>query len=285
MKIVISVTLVIIVLMIGLNIARSSDEFRSYLVWRKIDHPKSSEQLVFEKSIVQDLPDPARRYFEYTIAEGTALKRVAYIKMEGQLGLGPKEAPYYMDMQADQILAFPQAFVWRVKTGRGPMVLTGSDGFYQDSSWSRFWLMHSIPIGRAGGLSKRRRDHLRAAFGRLVAETAFWSPTSLLPSDTVRWEAIDQDTARVIVHYEGLLQDLEITVTPEGKPVKVVISRWSDANPEGKYQLQPFGGYMSEFEIFEGYRLPTHVEGGNFIGTEDYFPFYIADVKSIKFLD
>lgn len=31
------------------------------------------------------------------------------------------------------------------------------------------------------------------------------------------------------------------------------------------YQLQPFGGYLSEFREFGGYRLPTRIEAGNFL--------------------
>jgi len=47
--------------------------------------------------------------------------------------------------------------------------------------------------------------------------------------------------------------------------------------------MQPFGGYLSEFREFDGYLLPTAVEGGNFIGTDDYFPFYQVTVTGIRF--
>jgi hypothetical protein len=30
--------------------------------------------------------------------------------------------------------------------------------------------------------------------------------------------------------------------------------------------------------------LPTRIEGGNFIGTPDYFPFYRVRVLSVRFL-
>jgi hypothetical protein len=32
-----------------------------------------------------------------------------------------------------------------------------------------------------------------------------------------------------------------------------------------------------------GYTLPTTIEGGNLIGTPDYFPFFKATVTSIRF--
>jgi len=285
MKILISFVIVVVILMIGLNLMRSFDELRSYRIWQKLKTGSAQEQRTFSPVMVENLPDPARRYFEYTINPGTPLKTIAKIKMGGRLGLGPKDAPDYMDMSATQILALPDGFIWNIKTGRGPMVVTGSDGLYQDRSWSRFWLMHAIPMGRGGGWSSRRADHHRSAFGRLVAEAAIWSPASLLPSEAVRWEAIGPNSARATISYQNLIQSVDIHMDDDGQPSQVIVSRWSDTNPSNTYRLQPFGGYLSVFKEFEGYRLPTHVEGGNFIGTEDYFPFYVADVENIHFVD
>lgn len=285
MKAIISFVILVVILMIGLNFMRSYDELRSYLIWNKLEKITPKDPQYFSSKMVENLPVPARRYFEYMIKPGTQLKQVAEIKMSGRLGLGPKGAPDYMTMNANQIMALPEGFIWNVKTGRGPMVVTGSDGFYHDKSWSRFWLMHSIPLGRAGGHSPHRADHHRAAFGRLVAEAAFWSPAALLPSDTVKWEAIGPSHARATVRYQNLVQTVDIYIQDDGQPTHVIIPRWSDANPDATYQRQPFGGYLSVFKDFEGYRLPTHVEGGNFIGTDAYFPFYIADIEAITFLD
>jgi hypothetical protein len=74
-----------------------------------------------------------------------------------------------------------------------------------------------------------------------------------------------------------------VTIDAEGRPVEVTFQRWSDANPEKLYRLQPFGATVSDFREVEGYRLPFRVEAGNLFGTEDYFPFYLADVTEIRF--
>lgn len=74
-----------------------------------------------------------------------------------------------------------------------------------------------------------------------------------------------------------------MTVDDEGKPTVVKFARWSDANPDKVHRIQPFGGYLSEFRTFAGFTLPTHVEAGNHFDTEDYFPFYVADVRDIRF--
>jgi hypothetical protein len=56
-------------------------------------------------------------------------------------------------------------------------------------------------------------------------------------------------------------------------------------NPEKQHRMQPFGGYVSEFKEFAGFRLPTHVEAGNWFGTDRYFPFFVVNVTDIIFPD
>ena len=97
------------------------------------------------------------------------------------------------------------------------------------------------------------------------------------------WQAVSNDVAKVTVQHAGLEQSVEISVAPDGQPLSVSFARWSDANPAKTYQLQPFGGYRSEFRKFQGYRIPTHVEAGNFFGTEAYFPFFLVDLTEVVF--
>lgn len=131
---------------------------------------------------------------------------------------------------------------------------------------------------RAGGTS----DHHRSAFARVISEGAFWVPSSLLPSRNVVWEATDEATARAIVTYGEERQAVDISIDDDGRPTRVIVQRWSNANLEKEFKYQPFGGYLSKFKDFDGYQLPTRVEGGNFIGTDCYFPFFKAEVTDIR---
>ena len=229
--------------------------------------------------MVAGLPEPARRYFGFAIRPGTPLHTVAEIRMTGRFGLGTREKPGYMAMTAVEVLAAPEGFVWSMAARRGAMRLSGSDAAAAGGSWTRFWLMGLIPVARAGGTS----DHRRSAFGRYVAEAAFWTPAALLPGPGVAWEATGTDAARVTVSHDGMAQPVDVTVDAQGRPVSVVFPRWSDANPDRTYRLQPFGGVLSGFREFGGFRLPTHVEAGNQFGTDDYFPFFVAEVTDIVF--
>jgi hypothetical protein len=230
----------------------------------------------FDPAMVADLPEPARRYFRYTIQPGTPLWTVATISMTGRFGLGTKANPNYLDMAATQTLAMPAGFIWKMRAKRGLVRVSGSDS----EGWTRFWLMGLLPVARTGGDA----DHARSAFGRYVAEAVFWTPAATLPGPGVQWSLVDANCARLTVRHDGLVQSVDLTVAPDGQPVQVRFERWSNANPAKVHRWQPFGGTLSAFRAFAGFRLPTHVEAGNFFGTDQYFPFFVADVTNIDFL-
>lgn len=257
------------------------------LVWRQLDHRadqaeadrlidlQPSDPPLFTAEMVAELPEPARRFFNFAIAEGTPLYTVARLEMSGQFGMGDKETPGYMPMRATQVLAAPEGFVWAMSAGSGVMRMSGSDS----GTWTRFWLLGLAPVARFGGDS----DHARSAFGRYVAEAVFWTPAAVLPGPNVTWEPVSENVARVTMRHGELSQSVDLAVAEDGRPVQVSFQRWSDANPEKVHRLQPFGGYLSEFREFAGFRLPTHVEAGNMFETDGYFPFFVVDIADVAF--
>ena len=255
--------------------------------WRRLDHRADRAQMErllalqpvdparFSFDMVAGLPEPAQRYFRFAIAEGTPLYTVARIEMVGRFSLGTQADPAYLGMRATQVLAAPVGFVWKMGAGSGLKRVSGSDS----AGWTRFWLAEFVPVARVGG----DRDHARSAFGRYVSEAVFWTPAALLPGAGIEWTAVDDDVARVTVRHGDLEQAVDLTVAPDGRPARVHFLRWSDANPEKVHRLQPFGGVLTEFREFDGFRVPTHVEAGNHFGTDAYFPFFIADVVDLRF--
>ena len=230
---------------------------------------------LFDPAMVADLPDPARRYFTFSIAAGTPLNTVADLAMTGQFSLGRKDAPAYMAMAATQTLAAPHGFIWRMSASNGLMRVSGSDS----GKWTRFWLMGLAPVARTGGT----RDHARAAFGRFAAEAVFWTPAALLPGPGIAWTAVDASTAQVTISNGERVQEVDLTVDAQGRPETIYFQRWTNANADKVYRLQPFGGYLSKYRTFAGFTVPTHVEAGNQFGTDAYFPFFIADVSDVQF--
>ncbi len=273
-KIVLVLLAAVVVAALALGGLRMRDALADRKEWHRLAALQPADPVRFSQDLVADLPEPARRYFQYTIAPGTPLLPVSEIDMRGQFSLGKKDQPNYQRMQARQILAAPEGFVWAMRT-RGGMPVSGSDA----GSWTRFRIFWLIPVARLGG----DPDHTRSAFGRYAAEAVIWSPAALLPGPGIAWEGMDENTARVTVRHGDLTQAIDVTVDAEGRPVVASFQRWSNANPDKVHRLQPFGATMSDFREVDGYRLPFHVEAGNLFGTDDYFPFFLANVTEIRF--
>lgn len=259
----------------GLVLWRTADRRADQAEWQRLAALQPVDPARFSPAMLAGLPEPAQRYFRFTIRPGTPLTTVTQINMTGQFGMGSRDAPGYMAMRAQQILAPPTGFLWKMRARRGLMVLSGSDS----ASWTRFWMMGLIPVARLGGDA----DHTRSAFGRYVAEAVFWAPAALLPGAGITWEARGDTGARVTVRRGENCQSVDISLDAQGRPTMISFPRWSNENPEKTFRIQPFGGFLSNFRQFGGFTLPTHVEAGNHFGTDQYFPFFIIDVTKLDF--
>ena len=269
-----SLLALVAVVLVGLAALRIFDMRADRREWARLLSFQPAQPALFDEAMIAELPEPAQRFFRFAIAPGTRLFRMAEIDMGGLFSLGTEEAPNYLKMEAEQVLASPEGFVWKMRTRSG-MPISGSDS----GSWTRFRILGLVPVARTGGSV----DHARSAFGRHAAEAIFWTPAVLLPGPGVAWKAIDSETARVTLSHGGLEQAIDLTVDSDGRPTKVMFMRWSDQNPDKVFRLQPFGGVLSDFRTVQGFRIPFHVEAGNHFGTDDYFPFFIAELTGVRF--
>lgn len=282
-------TLLKIVLLSGVALAalgvviglwvHSRDQAEMRAVWASLESARKADPPRFDPAEIADLPEVAQRYLSRAIAPGTPLHRVVRLEMEGSFIMNGNAMP----MTARQILAPPaQGFVWRAEIGSGLMRFAGSDGYHAQgdaaTSWTRFWLHGLIPLARVGGTD----DHIRAAATRVMLE-AVWVPASLLPRYGAEWVQTGPDSAEVRFAEVRGIEPMQLTVDAEGNPVEVSALRWTDANPDKVYRLQPFGGRLLEMTRHQGFLVPTRVEMGNMWGTPGYAPFFLATITRAEF--
>lgn len=234
---------------------------------------------VFDPAMVADLPEVAQRYFLHAIAPGTPLKTTVTLRMEGQFLLGDRDSNQPYAMVARQILAPPDAFVWLPVMRSGVLAITGSDGSLNGKAWMQFWINSLLPVVNA----QSPPDLVRSAQFRSAMES-IWVPAALLPRDGISWEASGANKAIVTIStFENPIV-LELTLDETGALTEVVGMRWSDANPEKTFRLQPFGGTIEAEGAFEGYTIPTMVKVGNLFGTDGFLPFFQAEIVEAKYL-
>jgi hypothetical protein len=64
---------------------------------------------------------------------------------------------------------------------------------------------------------------------------------------------------------------------------EIVGQRWSNANPEKRFRLQPFGGTMEAEQRSGATPFPARLKVGNHFGTDDYLPFFQAEIVSARY--
>lgn len=141
-------------------------------------------------------------------------------------------------------------------------------------------LTDGVTAGRTNGW---RSGSYAPALGRYVAETVFWTPAAVLPGRGVVWEFVDTDCARLTVAHQGVCQSVDVTVAPDGPPTQVSFERWSNANPEKQFRLQPFGTHLSVFSEVRRAPLAHPHEAGSHFDTDQCFPFLVVEVTNVDF--
>lgn len=230
----------------------------------------------FDSSLVAELPEIAQRYFAHAIAPGTSLYTTVRLEMEGSFLLGDKSGFQTYAMRARQILAPPSEFVWLASMRSGIMHISGSDALVRDVGWTRFWINGLVPVVNVTASP----DLNRSALARPAME-AIWAPASLLPANGVTWEQTGPDTARL--SFKTGVEPVTMTLGPDGRVLEVVTMRWSDANADKTFRLQPFGGTMEAESTFEGFTVPSLIKVGNHFGTDDYLPFFQAKITAAEY--
>lgn len=233
----------------------------------------------FSADQVAGLPETARRYFQHAITPGTPLKKTVELAMKGTFRLGDKSDLQPYEMEARQILAPPDQFVWIPTMRRGIVQVSGSDALVSGEAWTRFWLGGLVPVAD----SRTSPDLVRSAQFRSAIE-GIWAPAALLPRSGIVWTQPSANVARVTIEttFEPIVLDL--TLSADGAVREVAGMRWSNANIDKVFRAQPFGGIIHQEDTFEGYTIPSEVWVGNHFGTDEFFPFFEAEIVRAHYL-
>jgi hypothetical protein len=98
----------------------------------------------------------------------------------------------------------------------------------------------------------------------------------------MRWEQTGPNRARL--HFPTGIEPVDITLDRDGRVMEITTMRWSDANPDKIFRLQPFGGKVEAEAEFSGFTIPRKISIGNHYGTEEYLPFFQARITSANYL-
>ena len=154
----------------------------------------------FNSSELQGLPAPVQRYFNAVLKESQPIVSALAIDMTGTFNMSATSDRWKPFTSRQRIVTRRPGFLWDAQVSMAP----GLPAHVVDSYIAGEGLLHAAVLGlftiadvHGGG------EIARGEFMRFFAEAA-WYPTALLPSQGVRWEAVDAQSANASIA-DGLL--------------------------------------------------------------------------------
>lgn len=202
----------------------------------------------------------------------------------GTLPLPPDLPPpvrrYFLQVMGDQMPRIESAVIW----GRARLRIAGIwmpavfKGYYVpgrhyereiQTTWFRLPLLTAIDSykngigafelrGLGGRIRRREASAQIASSGNLVQwAEAVWMPSVLALDPRVRWEAIDDGTARLMVPFDSQEDSILVSFAAEtGLIARMQAMRYRGAHDE---EQTPWHVDLSEWTTFERVKLPARV--------------------------
>lgn len=193
---------------------------------------------------LQGLPLPVQRYFKHVLKEGQSYISYVSILHEGQFKTGIDKG--WMDIKGEQYFTVEKpGFIWKGTT----LLFTARDMYIAGKGRLIVSLLSLYNMVNGKGDSYNQGELLR-----WLAESV-WFPTNLLPSDKLKWAAIDENTAKLIFHYNGFSLFYIITFNSVGEITQMETKRYIDKN-----KLETWIGKLENYKEINGVVVPTNIE-------------------------
>jgi hypothetical protein len=241
-------------------------------IWQSLENTKA-EKPTFAPDLVAGLPAPVQRYFLHAITPGTTLATGVKLKMIGYFQPSPNQK---LTMQAKEILSL-QGFVWQAFMGNKFLNLQGADYYYNNSGKVEFKIWGLIPF-----IKDENPDVTRSSIGRCGGEL-FWLPSALLPPNQVEWKEINNNTIQANLNIDKEIINLTLIIDEQGRVLEVKLPRWGNQNIDKTWQYIPFGGTFAQEASFQGFTIPSQINAGRWVGTENYHSFFQATIEEAEF--
>lgn len=228
----------------------------------------------FSSQVLLNLPRPVERYLRYALKEGQKNIRYAILTQQASFRHRP-DGKWITIRSTEYISGMEPGFVWDA-------VLRHNAAWWRTAKLS---YMHGIGYGHIkllGALTLQEYEGHETDVSmlfRFLSELV-WLPTGLIPTKTLRWEAIDDDSALAIISDGGRRVEATFHVNAAGE-VDRIQTKHKFRDYKSGFEQQPFTLECRAYRDVEGVMIPTRVdfiwnlESGDF----RYGQFEIVDVK------
>lgn len=213
--------------------------------------------VTYDAREIASLPAPVRRYFHAVLKDGQPIVSVAQLAHEGQFNMGETQAKWSRFTSSQIAVTQRPGFDWDGRIAMAP----GLNVFVHDAYVAGEGILHAALLGLVTLADVRATpEAAQGELMRFLAEAA-WYPTALLPSQGVRWEAINDVSARATITDGATTVSLVFRFDAEG----LISGVWAAARyrtVNGVLVATPWQGRFWNYEVRGGMRIPLEGEVG-----------------------
>jgi hypothetical protein len=194
------------------------------------------------------LPAPVRRWLDAAGVIGKPRARVVRLRQRGLMRTAPDQTP--MPTDAHQLFTVePPGFVWRARvTMKRVVPIAGRDEYRDGRGHMRIAVASLVPVVDAAGAEIDQGTLLRY-LGEMV-----WFPSAAL-APYLRWEAVDDTSARATMTFAGVSATATFAFDAEGRFLRLTAQRYMDG-PDGAV-LRDWVVTASHWGEMDGVRVPV----------------------------
>lgn len=221
-------TIVNIIILLATVIGFSSFLFKHKIKEERINLFKNSQlknKDIITKNKLVNLPLAVQIWLTKSGIIGRKNISNTHLVQELQLKMTPKQTNWSKGTAEQYFTVYPPAFNWNINTKINSMLsVVGRDKFEDGKSEMIVKLFSLIPIVKI----KNNKKINQATLQRYLAEI-IWFPSASL-SQHIKWEAINNYSARATMEYKGTRGSGEFYFDKNGKFEKFTAMRYQDSN-------------------------------------------------------
>jgi len=224
------------------------------------------------------LPPVVQRYFRATLGDGTRTVAALTIEHAGTFNLSESGEAWRAFTSRQRVIVARPGFAWDARIAMLPgLAVHVHDAYVQGKGILRPAIGGWFDLTHLEG----RGDIAEGELLRFLAEAA-WYPTALLPAAGVRWQAIDEHSARVTLTDDELAVSMTFGFGPDG----FVVSARAEARGRmvgGESVPTPWEGTWSAYRDVQGLRVPMAGEVAWILSTGERRPYWRGRVLSLDY--
>jgi hypothetical protein len=231
------------------------------------------EPEIYDQKEIEGLPAPVERFFRTVLKDGQPIVAAVKVFHQGQFNMSETEAKWSPFTSTQLVITQHPGFDWdaRIQMAPGLKVFV-HDAYVLGEGSLHASLLGLFTLANVYGTPELAQGELM----RFFALTA-WYPTALLPSQGVRWEAIDDTSARATLTDGATTVSLVFQFNAEG----AIATFRAEARYRDKLTAMPWVGRFWEYSVRNGMLIPLEGEVGWEYpeGTRLYFKARITEIN------